>query len=445
MSSNPRGNHPRAANRIERAVALLPINFLILAVFSFAVGVAAMPLVVRSVVAEYFYGLWQLALVHTFALGWVTASIMGVMYRYVPALTRRGLPFPRLAVVQFALFLIGASGMVSHFIIGVWFGLWLAAIVVVFSAILFAVNLIPPLWRHVTSGVAETGMFGAVCFLLAAAVLGLLLAMDKSYHFMGGSLLTNLGAHVVLAAIGWVTLAVCAVSYRMLPAFILPKVALARTAIWQIYALIVGVVALATTLLAGLPGAFLWAALVVASLLAYVVTMAQLILARRIALDWATRHALAGLLWMLAAIAAGLTLAWSGAGSGEGSRIAAAFGAAGLLGFFSNFIIGMSYHLFPGFVVRARGVRGWAAAKAGRLSDPRPRPAIFVLFNTGVVVLAVGLLAGNVTVAQAGAVVTALGGLTYSAIMLWTLSFAYRGAAPGRTGDLAVGNSSAGG
>jgi len=238
-----------------------------------------------------------------------------------------------------------------------------------------------------------------------------------------------------------VTLAVCAVSYRMLPAFILPKIALARTATWQVYMLMAGVAALATTLLARLPGAVLWTALVVVSLLAYLATMARLMRARRRALDWTTRHALAGLLWMLAAIAAGLALARTGAGSLEGSRIAAAFGAAGLLGFFSNFIVGMSYHLFAGFVVRARGAKGRVAAKADSLSDPRPRLAIFVLFNTGIVVLAGGLLAGSVTVAQAGAVVAALGGLTYSAIMLRTLSFAYCGVLPGQPGGPALGPS----
>lgn len=414
--------------------ALLPINFFIVAVVSFAVGVVAMPLVVRSVVTGYFYGPWQLALVHTFALGWVTASVMGVMYRYVPALTHRALPFPRLAVAQFALFFIGASGMVSHFAIGIWLGLWLTAMVMVLSVVLFAVNLIPPLWPRSASGVAETGMFAAIWFLLAAAVLGLLLAMDKSYGFMGGSLLTNLGAHVALAGIGWVTLAVCAVSYRMLPAFILPKVTLPSAAVWQVYVLMAGVAGLATTLLAGLPGVMLWSWVIVASLLAYLVIMVSLISTRRVALDWTARHALAGLVWLAGAIAAGLTLARIGAGSPEGARIAEAFAAAGLLGFFSNFIIGMSYHLFAGFVVRARNAAGGTAVKAESLGDARPRLVIFVLFNAGTAALTGGMLVGEVMLAQAGAAAAALGGLAYAAITLRTLSFAYRRGIPQQSG-----------
>jgi hypothetical protein len=438
MKPNPHDYRLTAEGRSERLVALVPINFFILAVLFFAAGAVSMPLIAPLVVADYFYGPWQLALVHTFTLGWITASIMGVMYRYAPALTRTPLPFPRLAVAQFVLFLIGASGMVSHFAIGIWLGTWLAAIVMLASVVLFAINLMPLLWPQVGGGVAETGMFAAICFLLAAGTLGLLLAMDKSYSFMGGSLLTNLGGHVALAAVGWVTLAICAVSYRMLPAFILPKIPLPRAAIYQLYALMAAAAGLATALLAGLPGVELWSVLVTLSLLTYLATMARLMHSRRMALDWTARHALAGFLWLIASASAGVALARGGAASLEGGRIAAAFGAAGLLGFFSNFIIGMSYHLFAGFVVRARSAAGWAAVRAESLGAARPRLAIFVLFNAGVAILCGGLLAGAATTAEAGAALAALGGLVYAAVTLRTLSFAYRRAAPGGPGSPAL-------
>ncbi len=411
-------------------VALLPINFFVLAALFFAAGVMALPLVVRGVVADYFYGPWALALVHAFTLGWITASVMGVMYRYAPALTHGQLPFPRLAVAQFGLFLIGSTGMVTHFAIGVWLGTWLAASGMLLSIVLFALNLLPLLWRQAGRGVAETGMFGAICFLLAAGTLGLLLAMDKSYDFMGGNLLSNLGAHIALAAIGWVTLAICAVSYRMLPAFILPTIALPRAAIYQIYALAVGVIGLAATMLLSLRGVTMWSALVMLSLLAYLATMARLMHTRRMPLDWTARHALAGFLWLIAAAVAGLALSLSGAASLADSRIAAAFGAAGLLGFFSNFIIGMSYHLFAGFVGRARAAAGWTAATADSLIHRRPRLPVFVMFNGGAAILALALLAGRQALAEAGAALVAIGGVIYVAATLRTLSFAYRSATP---------------
>jgi len=428
LKPNPHNDTSRHAARIERVVALLPINFFLLAVLFFAVGVMALPLVARGVVAEYFYGSWALALVHTFTLGWITASVMGVMYRYAPALTHGRIPFPRLAVAQFGLFFVGSTGMVSHFAIGVWLGTWLAAVVMLFSVVLFAFNMVPMLWPQIGRGVAETGMFGAICFLLATGTLGTLLAMDKSYDFMGGSLLTNLG--VALAAVGWVTLAICAVSYRMLPAFILPTIALPRATIYQLYALAAGVIGLATTMLASLRGVSAWSALIVLSLIAYLATMARLMRARRMPLDWTARHALAGFLWLIVAATAGVALSLSGAASLAGSRIAAAFGVASLLGFFSNFIIGMSYHLFAGFVVRARAAAGWAAATTDSLVYTRPRLPIFATFNGGVAILTAGFLAGATVIAETGATLVAIGGIVYVATTLRTLSFAYRRSSP---------------
>lgn len=407
-------------------IALLSINFFVLAVLFFATGVVALAPIARGVVAGYFYGPWPLALVHTFTLGWITASVMGVMYRYGPALTHGQIPFPRLAVAQFVLFVIASTGMVTHFALGVWLGTWLAAIVMLVSLLLFALNLMPLLWPQTGRGVAETGMFGAICFLLATGTLGVLLAMDKRYGFMGGSLLTNLGAHVALAAVGWVTLAICAVSYRMLPAFILPTTALPRTAIYQLYALAAGVLGLAATLLVSLRGGAAWGALVVLSLLAYLATMARLTRARRIPLDWTARHALVGLVWLIAATAAGVALLLAGAESLTGSRVAAAFGAAALLGFFSNFIIGMSYHLFAGFVVRARAAAGWTAVTADSLVYTRLRLPVFAAFNGGVAILVAGFLTGTSVLAESGAALVTIGGVVYVAAALRTLSFAYR-------------------
>jgi hypothetical protein len=418
-------------------IALLPIDFFLLATFFFVVGVIALPSIARGVVADYFYGPWALALVHTFTLGWISASVMGVMYRYAPALTHGQIPFPRLAMVQFGLFLVGSTGMVSHFALGIWLGTWLAAIVMLLSIVLFACNLVPLLWPQIGRGVAETGMFGAICFLLAAGTLGVLLAMDKSYDFMGGALLTNLGAHVALAAVGWVTLAICAVSYRMLPAFILPTISLPRAAVYQLYALAVGVIGLAATMLASWRGVSAWSALVVLSLIAYLATMARLVRARRISLDWTARHALAGFVWLIVAAAAGFVLSLSGAASLAGSRLPAAFGAAGLLGFFSNFIIGMSYRLFAGFVLRARAAAGWAAATADSLVYMRSRLPVFAAFNAGVVGLVAGFLTGTGMLAEAAALSVAIGGVIYAAGTLRTLSFAYRRSTPRPGGRIA--------
>jgi len=70
-----------------RGSAAISASFFALSVFSFACGVSALPFIVPRA-AEFFYQAIPLAITHIFTLGWITAAIMGVMYRYVPALTR---------------------------------------------------------------------------------------------------------------------------------------------------------------------------------------------------------------------------------------------------------------------------------------------------------------------------------------------------------------------
>jgi hypothetical protein len=410
-------------------IGRLPIHFFATAGIFFACGVIAAPFLIRQIV-DFFYQPPILALVHTFTLGWITASIMGVMYRYVPALTRHPIAYPRLAIWQLAFFIIGTIGLISHFANGIWIGTWFSAGILIVSVAMFALNMIPCLYPRLGTGVAETGMFLSIGFLLVAASIGFVLSLDKTYNFLGGDVLTNLASHVHFAAIGWVTLTICAVSYRMLPAFLLPTITLPRSATWQLWALAAATIALGITLLSGLPGAILWSFAIAAALIAYLITMGRLMRTRRMPIDFTARHALAGVIWLLLAIAAGVTLAIIGPQGAEGNRIAAAYGAMGLLGWISNFIIGMSYQLFPGFVARARVAAGWRAVTIAELSIKSPRWLVFIAYNAGVALMATGFMVSSSSLAQAGAIGIAIGGIVYSTTTLWTLSFAYREAVP---------------
>jgi hypothetical protein len=380
--------------------------------------------------AEFFYQAVPLAITHIFTLGWITAAIMGVMYRYVPALTRSQLRSRQLAWMQLGLYFVGVSGMIVHFAIGIWPGLWLAAMVVVASILMFAWNILPCLTDQFGRGVAETGMFLSICFLLAAALLGTLLGLDKSYDFMGGSVLTNLAAHVHLAAVGWVTLSICAVSYRMLPAFLLPTVTLPASAKWQLYALAAAVSGLVVALLLRSAAAS-WFAIAIALTMAwYVALIARMVRMRRMPLNWTPLHAMAGVVSLALALALGIALSFVGGDSALGARLAPAYGVMGLLGFFSNFIIGMSYQLFSGIVARARAEAGSPPVTIAEISNAKPRGLVFATLNAGILALATGFIAGAVELSLLGSLLVAVGGLIYTATTLWTLSYAMRRSIP---------------
>ncbi len=432
MSREPKRHLAKVGRGTDKTshlpLARLPVHFFTAAVTFFGLGVVITPWVVSDLV-DFFYHPWLLAVTHTFTLGWITATIMGVMYRYVPALSKTPLRFPRLATAQFALFVIGVAGMVAHFVIGIWPGLWSAAAVVVLSVFFFAANMIPCLVPVRSRGVAERGMLLSTLFLLAAAVLGLLLGLDKTFNFLGGNLITNLASHAHLAALGWVSLTICAVSYRLIPAFLLPEVQLPRGAMWQLYGLAAAVAGLAVALLRGGEASF-WGVAVVCGLLSYVAVLVHLVRNRRMPIDWTVRHAMAGVAWLVVSAGLGLSLIVIDPGDVLGNRVAGTYGTLGLLGWVTNFIVGMSYRLFPGFVVGIRTGAGWPPLTIAELSLPRSRPFVFFALNIGDFLLASGLLTAQVTLARLGATVFAIGSVVYGGVMLWTLSYAYRRSVP---------------
>jgi len=424
--------HAGVANRRNfLRAARLSIAFLVFAVLSFAAGAGAMPFVITRV-TEFFYQPLPLALFHTFALAWISAAIMGVMYRYAPALAHRPIRFPRLATTQAVLFMIASTGMIVHFVLGVWYATWMAAVVLVLSLIMFAANIMPCLWPSLGRGLAETGMFLALCFFIVAGSAGTLLGIDKDFSFLGGSLMANLSGHAHLATLGWVTISICAVSYRLMPAFLLPTRKVPATAIWQLYALAAATVLLAFRLFFAPQWTPLLAISVVLTLAWYLGLMGRLIWSRRMPLDWSMWHVIAAMIWLAVTAVLGFVLSRIGGGSETGSRIASAYGLIALLGWASNYIIGVSYRLFPGFASGSRTDAARPAMTAAELSVGGTRAPVFLGFNLGIVVAAVGLCSGSLAAAQIGSAFIAMSAIAYAAATLWTLRHAYPRLAPRR-------------
>ncbi len=336
----------------------LSIHFLAIAIIFFALGTATAPWAAVKL-ADYFYQLQVLAWVHTFTLGWITSAMLGVMYRYVPAMTKRELRFPRMASVQLLLYFLGASGVVAHFMLGSWDGVWMAGAVVAFSVILFAINIVPCLAPGFGRGAAETGMLMAIFFLFCAGSLGSVLAFDKGRSLIPGTLMRNLSAHAHLAVLGWVTLTICAASYRFMTALMGEKTQVPRSAIVQLFALAAATIVLIAALLAGVGNITVCAVVVGIALGSYAMIFQGIVAKCSGPINWTIRHALAAMVFLLLSIAAGIALAVTGVGSPFGARLASAYGVLGLLGWVSNFLVGMSYQLFAGFVSRARSALGW--------------------------------------------------------------------------------------
>ncbi len=419
-----RGSSPARSSPDRAALvgALLPPSFFAVAVCCFGIALGATPLLAGQLL-EHFYERRILALTHMITLGWVSATMLGVLYRYVPALVKRPLPRPGAAAVQLATFCAGVAGLVTSFWVGWWPGATASATLLAASVALVCCNLWPLLWSAPRHGVAEIGILASTGFLLVAATLGALLALNKTVPVLGGGLLSNLGAHAALAALGWVGLTACALSFRFLPAFVLPALDKAEAARRQVIAMGLLVLALATALLARSPLVWPLAAALAVAVLVHAWLLMRVVASHQLPLDWTVWHAVAGAGWCAIAVAGGVGLVGTGAQSAFGARLAAAYAVVGLLGWISNLILGVSYKLFPAFSGAARTTLGRRVIPISTLGVPeRLKPPVFVLFNTGVALTAASLVLGWAQGLVPGTAALAAAAVLYAVAMLRTLA-----------------------
>ncbi len=60
---------------------------------------------------------------------------------------------------------------------------------------------------------------------------------------------------------------------------------------------------------------------------------------------------------------------------------------------------------------------------------------MFFSLNAGVLALTIGQITAQVVLARLGAIIMAVGGLVYAAVMAWTLCYAYRRSLPRTASD----------
>lgn len=118
---------------------------------------------------DFFYQPRPLAVTHTFTLGWVSLMMMGVLYQYVPSLTKRPLAMPRLAPLQVATFTIGVFGLVPHFWLGTTTAMTWTAAMIAASVLLFAVQIGAPVLRAADRDATVGGLRWFCAAPLAAA------------------------------------------------------------------------------------------------------------------------------------------------------------------------------------------------------------------------------------------------------------------------------------
>jgi hypothetical protein len=376
----------------------LPVLYFGAAHVALALAFAAVAIDPRGI-SGFFYHSRMLAIVHLVTLGWITASILGSLYLVGPIALRLPLPATWLDHTAFALVLTGIVGMVSHFWIQESGGMAWSAATVGAGIIVVGVQVVRRLRQAALPRAVSAHIVLAFLNVAGAATLGTLIGFDKVYHFLSGFVLANVFAHAHLAALGWATMMVVGVAYRLLP-MVLPAAMPKGPQLWASAVLLqIGVTGLFVGLL--LRSLVLWipALLVIAG---YAVFLSQVVWMLRHprprppglrAPDPAVLHAAAAFASMAMASMLGMWLTLAEP-SQSTLRVAMAYGVLGLVGFLAQMIVAMEGRLLPLFAWY------WAYANTG-YKGPVPSPhempwrgaqeLVFVLWLFGIPALAGGL------------------------------------------------------
>ena len=389
---------------------LLPVLYFGVAHVALALACLAVATDPRGV-SGFFYHARMLGIVHLVTLGWITASILGALYIVGPIALRLSIPAGPLDYTAFAFVLIGVIGMVAHFWLQEYGGMAWSAILVGTGILMVGAHVAWRLRGATLPRAISAHIVLAFVNVGGAATAGVLIGFDKVYHFLPGFVLANVFAHAHLAAIGWASMMVVGMAYRLLP-MVLPSAMPKGPTLW-ISALLLeaGAAGLFVTLLLQSALAWVCSLTVIAGFGAFgahVVYMLRQPRPRPPGLrrpDPAVLHAGASFTCLAIACGLGLWLTLA-APSPNTLRVAMAYGVFGLVGFLAQMVVGMEGRLLPIFAWY------WAFANTGdkgpvasqhEMSWRDGQDLVFLLWLFGVPSLAGGLAFDAVPFVSAGA------------------------------------------
>lgn len=169
-----------------------------------------------------------LAITHTAVLGWGTLIIFGACYQLIPVISESELYSVPLAWMGLFSFLPGLALLVySFWIFDPGILMQLGSLLLLGGIILFVINLFQTSRDKAgggTSGIHQEFIRTAGIWLIATAVVGVLMVFNFRYPFLPKDHLQFLRLHALMGLGGWFLLLVIGVSSKLLPMFLVTRV-----------------------------------------------------------------------------------------------------------------------------------------------------------------------------------------------------------------------------
>ncbi|HJP63538.1 MAG TPA: hypothetical protein VJ844_08860 [Mucilaginibacter sp.] len=175
---------------------------------------------VKAFTGHYFHP-QLLAITHMAALGWGTMMILGASYQLIPVVLDADLYSQKLAWLSFALFLPGIIALIYSFWVFVpGIHMQCGAVLLLFSVILFTVNVYLTGKKKKQQTIQEDFIFSACLCLCLTVALGVALVFNFTVPIFQQDQLHFLRLHAHLGLMGWFLLMLIGVSSKLVPMFL---------------------------------------------------------------------------------------------------------------------------------------------------------------------------------------------------------------------------------
>lgn len=209
--------------RIESS-SLAPIKFFFSAIFFFLLLNILIIVNTSNGVFEFSYirNFQVLTMVHLAALGWAVMVIIGAMHQLVPVVLEVPLYNFKLAEVTFYSYFVGVAGFVlSLYLVNWGLPVIIFSLLIFLALFLFCINIILTVKKVEKINLIGWYLIWALFYFFATFVFGFLLALNLHFGFFQTNPEILIKAHSHLAVLGFVSLIIMGVSYKLIPMFAL--------------------------------------------------------------------------------------------------------------------------------------------------------------------------------------------------------------------------------